>query len=170
MADLEIGQRWVDTRTGDAWRVYSFGPQRIVCERISGQAAGKLVAFSEKSFTGERPAMRPADGVPRQARRELDWTWAERAACLGADVKDFYPFVGAGSSNAAEPALRVCRSCPVREECLEMALRNNERWGIWGGKTADERIQMLRQRSAEHGPGDQGTTHAAAIEREGINQ
>jgi len=30
-------------------------------------------------------------------------------------------------------AKRVCRSCEVQAECLEYALENDERFGIWGG-------------------------------------
>ncbi|WP_407672362.1 WhiB family transcriptional regulator [Parafrankia discariae] len=30
-------------------------------------------------------------------------------------------------------AKRICSGCEVRAECLEYALENDERFGIWGG-------------------------------------
>jgi WhiB family redox-sensing transcriptional regulator len=36
-------------------------------------------------------------------------------------------------------AMAVCGECPVREECLAYAINTRQPWGIWGGKTADER-------------------------------
>lgn len=38
-------------------------------------------------------------------------------------------------------AKAICRSCPVREECLEYSLRW-EPWGIWGGYDERERAEM----------------------------
>ena len=41
-------------------------------------------------------------------------------------------------------AKAVCASCPVRVECLEHAIAVDERYGIWGGLTQDER-RLLRE-------------------------
>jgi WhiB family redox-sensing transcriptional regulator len=38
----------------------------------------------------------------------------------------------------------VCRSCDVRAECLEYALENDERFGIWGGMSERERRRLKR--------------------------
>lgn len=55
-------------------------------------------------------------------------------------------------------ALRVyCRDCPVRWECLEFAILNGDRYGVWGGYVDKERRKIRRlmeagnsiQRSAE---------------------
>jgi WhiB family redox-sensing transcriptional regulator len=54
----------------------------------------------------------------------------------------FYPV----SDEDAEEAKAICRGCPVRETCLEFALVNRERDGVWGGATERERRRMLRQR------------------------
>ena len=40
-------------------------------------------------------------------------------------------------------AKAVCRTCPVRTECLEHALKIPEPYGIWGGLSEDERAQLL---------------------------
>ncbi|MCL4442947.1 MAG: WhiB family transcriptional regulator [Actinobacteria bacterium] len=43
-------------------------------------------------------------------------------------------------------AKSVCEQCPVREACLEYALANRERYGIWGGASERERRRIIRQR------------------------
>ena len=40
-----------------------------------------------------------------------------------------------------ESAVQCCDGCPVRRECLEYALAADERYGIWGGKTPEERAR-----------------------------
>lgn len=51
------------------------------------------------------------------------------------------------SAAAVEAAKAICRPCPVRRECREWAL-DNENWGVWGGTTAYER-RKIRERWAE---------------------
>ena len=53
--------------------------------------------------------------------------WQERALCAQTDPEAFFPEKG-GSTRDAK---RVCLSCDVRGECLEYALENDERFGIW---------------------------------------
>lgn len=67
--------------------------------------------------------------------------WMERAACLGMDTDVFYPDPGRRS---AQPALAICRECPVRQECMDHALSQPEVFGVWGGATAPERRRMRR--------------------------
>jgi WhiB family redox-sensing transcriptional regulator len=68
--------------------------------------------------------------------------WRQRAACRGVEPEVFYPV----SDEDAEEAKAICRGCPVRETCLEFALVNRERDGVWGGATERERRRMLRHR------------------------
>ena len=44
------------------------------------------------------------------------------------------------SEDEAGPALAFCGGCRIREECLSWALKNGERYGVWGGLTSDERL------------------------------
>lgn len=44
-----------------------------------------------------------------------------------------------------DSARRFCASCPVIKDCLIYALQNDERFGIWGGFTAEERKRMQQQ-------------------------
>ena len=68
--------------------------------------------------------------------------WIRRAACGGLDADVFYPY--ASNPDAYEPAKGVCRDCPVRAMCLEYALDNDERYGVWGGTDPEERRRLKR--------------------------
>jgi WhiB family redox-sensing transcriptional regulator len=72
----------------------------------------------------------------------MNLSWRQRAACKGVDPDIFYPT----SDEEAEEAKAICATCPVREACLEYALANRERDGVWGGATERERRRMIRQR------------------------
>ena len=45
-------------------------------------------------------------------------------------------------------AKSVCANCTVAAECLEYAIANDERYGIWGGLTTRERVAHKRGRTA----------------------
>lgn len=72
----------------------------------------------------------------------MNVSWRQRAACRGVDPDVFYPV----SDDDAEASKSICRVCPVREACLEYALANRERDGVWGGATERERRRMIRHR------------------------
>lgn len=69
-------------------------------------------------------------------------TWQDDAACAGSEPGPFF----STDEHTQLQALEVCRGCPVREECLEHALRHGERFGIWGGMRERERQQLSRRR------------------------
>ena len=69
-------------------------------------------------------------------------SWRQRAACRGVEPEIFYPV----SEEDAEQAKAVCAQCEVRQTCLEFALVNRERDGVWGGATERERRRIIRQR------------------------
>lgn len=66
--------------------------------------------------------------------------WQHRALCAQTDPEAFFPEKG-GSTREAKG---ICASCEVQAECLEYALANDERFGIWGGLSERER-RRLRQ-------------------------
>ena len=66
--------------------------------------------------------------------------WAADAKCLQADPETFFPEKG-GSTREAK---RICMQCDVREQCLDYALENDERFGIWGGLSERERRKLKR--------------------------
>ncbi|PZR54363.1 WhiB family transcriptional regulator [Xylanimonas oleitrophica] len=67
--------------------------------------------------------------------------WQERALCAQTDPEAFFPEKG-GSTREAK---KVCASCEVRSECLDYALANDERFGIWGGLSERERRKLKRR-------------------------
>ena len=67
--------------------------------------------------------------------------WHGRALCAQTDPEAFFPEKG-GSTREAK---KVCVGCEVRSECLEYALANDERFGIWGGLSERERRRLKKQ-------------------------
>jgi WhiB family redox-sensing transcriptional regulator len=67
--------------------------------------------------------------------------WQERALCAQTDPEAFFPEKG-GSTREAK---KVCLTCEVRNDCLEYALMNDERFGIWGGLSERERRKLKKQ-------------------------
>ncbi len=67
--------------------------------------------------------------------------WQERALCAQTDPEAFFPEKG-GSTREAK---RICTRCEVRTDCLEYALGNEERFGIWGGLSERERRKLKRR-------------------------
>jgi WhiB family redox-sensing transcriptional regulator len=76
----------------------------------------------------------------------LDRTWQRRANCMGVDPELFFPERGASTREAKE----VCRGCVVRLDCLEFAIANSEKFGIWGGMSERERRRVRRARVLAH--------------------
>lgn len=70
-----------------------------------------------------------------------DGNWQERALCAQTDPEAFFPEKG-GSTREAK---KVCLTCDVRDECLESALMNDERFGIWGGLSERERRKLKKR-------------------------
>ncbi|MCV7435222.1 WhiB family transcriptional regulator [Mycolicibacterium bacteremicum] len=69
-----------------------------------------------------------------------DDQWQERGLCAQTDPEAFFPEKG-GSTREAK---RICQGCEVRDRCLEYALANDERFGIWGGLSERERRRLKR--------------------------
>ena len=79
--------------------------------------------------------------------------WRVKAACRPLDSAIFFPDRTAYRNNDVAGAKAVCRRCPVREECLEVAMDGREKIGIWGGLTPLERANLhRRQRRSRTAP------------------
>lgn len=70
-------------------------------------------------------------------------------------TKDYDPWYGDTEDeedplDEMEEAKAICNGtfdgieCPLREACLEFALDNNERYGVWGGLTPGERLAVRK--------------------------
>lgn len=67
--------------------------------------------------------------------------WTVAAVCATTNPDAWFPEPG----TSTKPATTVCQTCPVRAECLDYAVRTNQRDGIWGGMTP----QQIRNMRAE---------------------
>src|SRR5271166_4239612 len=85
---------------------------------------------------------KPVDVVALLYGRQ-EKSWQAQANCMGVDPDLFFPERGASTREAKE----VCRGCVVREDCLEYALANGEKFGIWGGMSERERRRLRRARA-----------------------
>lgn len=100
--------------------------------------------------SGKVPALRSGD---RDAPGWDEGGWRADAACRGEDPELFFPVGSAGpASGQIAEAKQICARCPVREACLEFALRTGQNYGIWGGLTEDERRKLRRRRRAAARP------------------
>ena len=83
--------------------------------------------------------------------------WQFRAACRGDDSGLFFApnyFERKEEKDTRESRARaICARCPVRQDCLEYALRIHEAHGIWGGLNELERRSLLRARERERQAG-----------------
>ena len=68
--------------------------------------------------------------------------WMAEGNCRDEPPSMFFPSDGVG----VDLARQLCATCPVREPCLEYALRNRIDHGVWGGTSERERRRILRQR------------------------
>ena len=77
-----------------------------------------------------------------EASTASDIAWHEQALCAQTGP-DF--FVREPGSSLRE-AKRICGLCAIRSACLEYALAHDERFGVWGGLSEKERLQLRRGR------------------------
>ena len=71
--------------------------------------------------------------------------WKEHGACVGHPADLWFP----GRGDDCGPAKAICAQCPVRLECLEHALIEGERFGVWGGLSERERRRIRVARRAK---------------------
>ncbi|TPW77221.1 WhiB family transcriptional regulator [Schumannella soli] len=88
-------------------------------------------------------------GIPGVRKAAVDeeenqLSWQSDALCAQTDPEAFFPEKG-GSTRDAK---KICTGCEVRSECLQYALENDERFGIWGGLSERERRKLRRNRIA----------------------
>jgi WhiB family transcriptional regulator, redox-sensing transcriptional regulator len=87
-----------------------------------------------------RPYLSLVPVTIESAPATADDQWQERALCAQTDPEAFFPEKG-GSTREAK---RICLGCEVRDVCLDYALANDERFGIWGGLSERERRRLKR--------------------------
>ncbi|GGV08495.1 transcriptional regulator WhiB [Streptomyces filipinensis] len=69
-----------------------------------------------------------------------DDTWQAQALCAQTGPDFFFPEPG----SSVREAKRICAMCELRPACLDYALANDERFGVWGGLSEKERLALRR--------------------------
>jgi len=75
----------------------------------------------------------------------MSTTWMTKGNCFERPPAEFFPSDGVG----VDRARKVCATCPVKNFCLEYALRNRIDHGVWGGTSERERRRILKARRQE---------------------
>ena len=76
------------------------------------------------------------------------WAWQERGKCREAANELFFlddGEKGAVKRRKIELAKRVCKACPVINECTQHALSLPEPYGVWGGMSEEDRKKMVKR-------------------------
>jgi WhiB family transcriptional regulator, redox-sensing transcriptional regulator len=106
---------------------------------------GEVTSLHRERELEQRPDQAVWIGIPgigQDFDDEGELGWQADALCAQTDPEAFFPEKG-GSTRDAK---KVCAACNVRSQCLEYALANDERFGIWGGLSERER-RRLRKRA-----------------------
>ncbi|MFB7900284.1 WhiB family transcriptional regulator [Streptomyces xiamenensis] len=78
--------------------------------------------------------------------------WELSASCAQSDPDAWFPTTDGDNGSAA---IRICRACVVRQECLDAAMAEEagdgrrNRHGIRGGLYASERLALAQQHTLE---------------------
>jgi WhiB family redox-sensing transcriptional regulator len=74
------------------------------------------------------------------------WQWQQSGACRELPTEMFFHQDGERGPrrrSRENKALAICATCPVIQACRNQALQIQEPYGIWGGLTEDDRIDIL---------------------------
>jgi Transcription factor WhiB len=80
----------------------------------------------------------PGRNLPERDRPD----WRGASLCGQSDPDAWYPEKG----GSVREVRRICRRCPVREQCLADGLAAEEAHGVWGGLTVSE-LSAERERN-----------------------
>jgi len=72
--------------------------------------------------------------------------WREQANCRGKDISIFFAEKGDAGIQAVKLAKELCSVCVVQQQCLDYAIDNNIKDGIYGGLPPKQRWAYKRER------------------------
>jgi hypothetical protein len=79
----------------------------------------------------------------RENQEVIDYSWQTNAICKDVPTDLFYPGRGMLVSKIIKDK---CAVCPVKDACLEHALKY-EAYGYWGGTTEKDRVEIRTRRN-----------------------
>jgi WhiB family redox-sensing transcriptional regulator len=94
----------------------------------------------------EGGAARPTRLRRNEGKEDWSLAWLDDAACADLSIDDFY--VKAGDA-ITETNLNICRTCPVRVQCLEHAYEMGITGGYFGGMSPGQRRALALERARE---------------------
>lgn len=74
--------------------------------------------------------------------------WAPLSSCWTSSVSEMFPRSHSQELNIAQ---KICATCPVTSQCLNLALVNQEEYGVWGGYTSRQIQEELKQIKSQYG-------------------
>lgn len=74
----------------------------------------------------------------------MDDSWMKDGLCRETGGEEHFPDKG----ESVEDAKKICNKCTVEEQCLAYALATGEKFGVWGGKSWQQRKRLLKLRAA----------------------
>lgn len=112
----------------------------------------EMVARFEVREQRRRAKLREVDVDPGAYIRKH---WQTEAVCRSNDERlaqwmSWLFTTETGSKWQTDMQKQLCRTCPVRVDCLLTAMGNDEPFGVWGGATFNER-RMLSSRWRKEG-------------------
>jgi WhiB family redox-sensing transcriptional regulator len=119
-------------------RPFEFGRSYLRTLEAEADAIGRDRTTVDLRALTTSPASTATGSRPVPVVEDTDWRQA--AACNGVDAALFFP--ERGDALTAAQAKVVCDRCPVVEQCLQWALLHHERFGVWGGKSEQERGRL----------------------------
>ena len=78
-----------------------------------------------------------------QLRVRISMSWIHNAACRGKNPDYWHP--PDGQPWLIHKGIKICQTCPVKQQCLEYALSFTpieDNWGIYAGYTAKQRHEI----------------------------
>jgi len=72
--------------------------------------------------------------------------WREQANCRGKDVNMFFIEKGPTAIANMKAVREICNACIIKKQCLDYALDNSIKDGIYGGQAPKERRISKRKR------------------------
>jgi WhiB family transcriptional regulator, redox-sensing transcriptional regulator len=95
-------------------------------------------------------SFRPAEHNLLEQNLVVEWApdvdnWRDESACQDLDTELFFPVGKTGPAvPQIEAAKAICAGCEARAACLHFAVTTNQEYGVWGGTSEEERLQLRR--------------------------
>lgn len=75
--------------------------------------------------------------------------WQKKGNCNGDDPNKYIPPPKQDTKDTRHYNKTICETCPVKKECLDYALANRIKIGLWGGTSPKERESMYSRYKGE---------------------